>query len=103
MEHIVQFGITVDDEAIKQTIEKQALNQVCSQMRGDIMKAIGVSNNFEWKSKIGEITKDVVGDFFDINKDEIINLAADKLADKLWKTKQVKEKVAEVMNETFGG
>ena len=40
MEHVVQFGINVDDDAIKKAIEKNVMMQVAGQIKGDVMKSI---------------------------------------------------------------
>ena len=39
MEHIVQFGISIDDDAIKKSIEKNVMNQVASVIKQDVMKS----------------------------------------------------------------
>ena len=38
IEHIVQFGISIDDEQIKKTIEKNAMQQVVATLKNDIIK-----------------------------------------------------------------
>ena len=40
MEHIVQFGITIDDEYIKKNIEKSAENVVAKEMAEQVRKAL---------------------------------------------------------------
>lgn len=46
IEHIVQFGITIDDEQIKKTIEKNAMQQVVATFRNDIIKEMIGKNNY---------------------------------------------------------
>ena len=40
MEHIVQFGISIDDDKIKQTIENNVMKQVAGAIKNDCMKAL---------------------------------------------------------------
>ena len=40
MEHIVQFGISIDDDKIKQTIENNVMKQVTGTIKNDCMKAL---------------------------------------------------------------
>lgn len=95
MEHIVQFGISVDDEAIKQTIldnaEKNIMDRITRDVKLAIFRTNGWSNNptdqlRPWvEEKVDNILKE--------NKDAIIDLAAEKLAECLARTKKAKELV----------
>lgn len=40
MEHIVQFGINIDDDKIKQTIENNVMKQVAGAIKNDCIKAL---------------------------------------------------------------
>lgn len=40
MEHIVQFGISIDDDKIKQTIENNVMKQVAGAIKNDCIKAL---------------------------------------------------------------
>lgn len=101
MEHIVQFGITIDDEQIKKTIEKNTMQQVVATFRNDIIKEMIGKNNYtksDYSAKMWNAINEQVETFLDENREEIIKMSSDKLADKLAKTKKVKDMVANTIN-----
>ena len=92
MEHIVQFGISIDDNKIKKTIEDNVMKQVAGAIKNDCMKALvgrKDASNYDYTHKIREM----------VNKDKIIEIASDKLAEKLAKTKAVKEAISKSIEE----
>ena len=93
MEHIVQFGISIDDEAIRKRVVECAYNDVVKTLMDDAKKELGINRKYydhigSWKS----IIEDALHDYFDENKDIVINLAAEKLVDSYKRTKGFKEK-----------
>lgn len=91
MEHIVQFGITIDDEYIKKSIEQGAENAITKEMAEQvrnvlIMKWCGNDEpTIYFDKKLTEVINE--------HKDEIIELAADRLAERLRRTRAVKNAV----------
>ena len=76
MEHIVQFGISIDDDKIKQTIENNVMQQVTGTIKNDCMKAlVGRKDitNYDYTQKIKDMINDNIQDFFEDNKDKIID------------------------------
>lgn len=65
MEHVVQFGVSIDDEAI----QRQILNSAEKTIVGDL------------KREINE------------HKDEVIEAAANKIAEKVSRSKKFKEAI----------
>ena len=102
MEHIVQFGISIDDDKIKKTVEDNVMKQVSGAIKNDCMKALvgrkDVSN-YDYTQKIKDMVNNNIQKFFDDNKNEIIEAASDKLVEKLAKTKAVKEAVSKRIEE----
>ena len=97
MEHIVQFGISIDDDKIKKTIEDNVMKQVSGAIKNDCMKAlVGRKNvtNYDYTQKIKDMINDNIQKFYEDNKGEIIEVASDKLVEKLAKTKAVREAVS---------
>lgn len=75
MEHIVQFGINIDDESIKKAIENNVMKQVAESIKQDAMKRLVGKNeysNYEYTITLDEIIKSVVNEFLDVNRDKII-------------------------------
>lgn len=102
MEHIVQFGINIDDEAIKKVIADNVMKQVAGEIKHDCMKELvgsGNVSNYDYKHKIKEITNENIQNFFEENKETIIEIASDKLTEKLVKTKAVREAVSKSIEE----
>lgn len=102
MEHIVQFAIGIDDNAIKNRITDNAEKQITASIQKDVEKTIF---NPGWKS--GEIdknspkewVKDIVKDVIEANKNQIIEAAVAELARNMAKTKAVKEAITKVVED----
>ena len=102
MEHIVQFAIGIDDEAIRNRINQSAEKQITESIKNDVEETIF---NHGWRS--GEIdknspkewVKDLVKDVIEANKDQIIEAAVVELAKNMAKTKAVKEAIAKVVED----
>lgn len=101
IEHIVQFAISIDDEQIKKTIEKNAMQQVVATFKNDISKEMIGKNNYtksDYSTKMWNAINEQIKMFLDENKEEIINIASDKLAERLAKTKKVKDMITSTIN-----
>ena len=101
MEHVVQFGINIDDEAIKKAIEKNVMMQVAGRIKGDVMKSITGKKectNYEYTTRLKEIVQETTSEFLETNRDEIIEATACKLTERLMKTKAVKDMVNSTIN-----
>ena len=97
MEHIVQFAIGIDDEAIRKRVKESAYNDIIGKLVKEAKKDLGLEGSYfsprvTWKT----IVEDALHDYFDENKELIIDLAASKLADSYKRTKAYKEKMADV-------
>ena len=96
MEHIVQFGISIDDNAIKQRVEAQALDQVVSkftsEMKSNLPKKYG---SIDWS----RVAYDAVSDFIEENKAEIIAEMKAALIEKVTRTKAYREAIGEALEE----
>ena len=100
MEHIVQFAIGIDDEAIRKRVIDCAYDDVVKQLMAEAKKDVGLTHRYyrpteTWR----DIIDHALQDYFDENKDLIINLAAETLAKSYTRTKAFKEKMAAVMEE----
>lgn len=94
MEHIVQFGITIDDDAIRKNIEKNAMDAVVKafvgEMKSNLPKSYG---RVDWN----RVAWDCIDRFIDQHKGEIMDIAADKLVEKVKRTKAWREKYGEAL------
>lgn len=101
MERIIQFGINIDEEQIKKTIEKNAMQQVVATFRNDVIKEMTGKPNYtksEYSTKMWNAINEQIKMFLDENKEEIINITSDKLAEKLSKTKKVKDMITSTIS-----
>lgn len=108
MEHIVQFGIGIDDEAIRKIVmekaEKSILNDLKKQIRTDIDNQIFVIDNGWYGNEnrrvgLQDWVNDLVVKLLEDHKAEIIERASERLADKMSRTKAIKEAMAEKVRE----
>ena len=102
MEHIVQFAIGIDDETIRQRVIDCAYNDVVKQLVEEAKKDVRLSGGSyytrdSWKNIIDYALRD----YFDKNKDLIIDLAAEKLVDSYKRTKAFKETMSKALEEVI--
>lgn len=101
-QHIINVAFDFDDDKVRKTLEESAEKKVIETLTNDIKKAIcsksnrynsynAYANDEDFKSGLKVIVYDEIDKVLLDNKDTIIELAADKLADKLSKTKAAKE------------
>lgn len=94
MEHIIQFAIGIDDKAIVERIEKNAEKQIIQSIeqavKGEIFEKDWSGEVREY-SPLSNYSKRLLVDFFERNREEIIDKAADHLAERLLRTKKGKE------------
>lgn len=94
MEHIVQFAIGIDDEAIKKNIAEHAEKTITERLFKDIEQIIYKANSWN-----GELDKCLPSNyverkfdrFLEDNREDILEIAGKYLADKLVRTKRGKE------------
>lgn len=100
MEHIVQFAIGIDDEAIRNRVTESAEKQITESIKKDVERAIFFkawnSPNVDKSNPMGWV-KDMVKEVIEANKDQIIEAAVAELEKNMAKTKAVKEAMAKVV------
>ena len=100
MEHIVQFAIGIDDDAVRQRVIDCAYNDVVKQLIAEAKKDVGLASTYyRPKESWRNIIDHALQNYFDKNKDLLFDLAAEKLADSYKRTKVFKEKMATAMEE----
>ena len=98
MEHIVQFAIGIDDNAIKKRIEDNAyddiLEELVKEAKNYLPRSKSFGNSINWRF----IVDNRLDRFLEENRDDIIDAAAEKLCESFKRTKVYKEKMTEVMD-----
>lgn len=99
MDHLVQFTISIDDKHIAQMVEKEAAKAMKDEVLKVCKSQIGCERDYWGNSEPGPMLKKALDDFMKVNREEIIDKAADKLAERLSRTKIVKEAAAKRISE----
>lgn len=92
MEHIVQFAIGIDDKAIQNRIEEHAYTDVLDKLTKNAVDSVfahssAYSRELMWE----ELLDNALQSFLEERKDEIIDKAANMLADRFQRTKKYRE------------
>lgn len=109
-EHIINFAIGIDDDAIIKTVQEKAVRSITQDIKVDVLnrlfegqyyeKAVTKSYGGELKldnhARLTEFATDIVKEAMEQYKDDIIDKAAAILADSYRRTKAWKEKAGEV-------
>ena len=91
MEHILQFAVNIDDNAIIETIKNSAEKQITNRLYDDIKNIIFENTGYyQRKSEPTIFVGSKFDDFLEQNYDKILDMAAEKLAEKLARTKRGK-------------
>lgn len=98
MEHIVQFAIGIDDETIQNRIEEHAYSDVLNKLTKNAVDSVfshssAYTRDIMWEGLMGEALQS----FLEERKDEIIDKAANMLADRFQWTKKYREAMGAVI------
>lgn len=93
MEHIIQFGVTIDDDVIKKNIEEKATKQVVDSISQSIKDRLFRYNGFSYDAQ------EMFAELLDKYKDEIIEKATVQVVDSIKRSKKYKEALAKVAEE----
>lgn len=92
MEHILQFGITIDDEAIIKAVREKAERVITDSLKTEVEKSLFGTryiyrNTNDPHAIFTQLAKDIFSEFLNENKETIISHASVILADKLARSK----------------
>lgn len=91
MEHIVQFAIGIDDDEIAKRIQSNAEKTITANLQNQIGQCIFRTGYYgRTDESLNDVAKDILLNWLDNHKQEIIRLASEALADKLIRTKAVR-------------
>ena len=101
MEHIVQFAIGIDDEAIRKNVEKNAEKQIIDHIQRSLREEIFHFNTWDKTKPSGmsEAAREMIEGIMESYKDEIIRMAARELVESMRRTKAFKEAVSRAVEE----
>ena len=100
MEHVIQIGVSVDDEAIQNRIMESAEKQIIGEIKDDIEELIIEKHKPYYSNKVEmnltERAEEIVKEWLNENSDKVIELAGKLIADKVYRSKAWKAKYGEV-------
>lgn len=92
MEHIVQFAISIDDKTIQNRIEEHAYTDVLNKLTKNAVDSVFAHSSAYSRELMWEKLLDsALQSFLEERKDEIIDKAANMLADRFQRTKKYRE------------
>lgn len=92
MEHLVQFAIGIDDKAIQNRIEEYAYRDVLDKLAKNAVDSVfAYTNAYSRETMWKTLMEDALHSFLEERKDEIIDKAANMLADRFQRTKKYRE------------
>lgn len=94
MEHILQFGINIDDDAIRKVVENRVSNEVKSELKQSIKDKL-----FTKWGNCTPLFRELMGELLVEYKEEIISKAAEDVANSMKRSKKYKEALASIVEE----
>ena len=100
-QHIINVAFDFDDNKVRKILEESAYNAVIQSIKEDVMSAV-IDNPYRksegvYKEKLRYMVQDSIDSVLEDYKPEIINAAAEKLAEKFCRTKAFKDKMKGAM------
>ena len=94
MEHILQFGINIDDDAIIKAVESKVTNEVKSEITQSVKNKL-----FNSWGDFTPTTKAVLREILTDYKEEIISKASEDVANSIKRSKKYREALAGIVEE----
>lgn len=99
MEHILQFGISIDDDAIKKRIEQAAVDKAAKDLKQSVMDKL-FNYNRKWNdSYFTEEAERLIKDVMNEYKDEIISQSVNMVVDAIKHSKKYREALVNIVEE----
>lgn len=109
MEHMVNFGIVIDDDAITKLVEENIVKQVSADILAKVEKEPGdlptvtsfrglhmyADHRVNWSKLVQQAVDGMAEEW----KDEVIERTANMLYESVKRTKKYKERMAEVLDD----
>lgn len=97
MEHIVQFGICIDDDAIRRRVEQRGYEDVIESIKNEAIAGANLPTyclgDYKWTNMVDKAIRRAIDEW----KAEIVERAADMLVERYVRTKAFRERMAEAM------
>ena len=105
MEHVVQFGINIDDDAIREAIKASAERQIIDELKAEVRDYLGITGKrdyygnmrFEYRCLVDDIKKELEAELKDRMRDEIFDTLVEKLSKNTVRQKWFKESMLKIL------
>lgn len=105
MEHVIQLGINLDDDAIRRSVEKEAKDRIIESIKKDVEREMGIERRISGWGQLtysaDVVVKEVINAICDDCRDQIIELAASKLAERAPRQKWYREMMSGAVGEAM--
>ena len=96
MEHIIQFGVNIDDDAIRREVVRLATREIIEDLKKECRKELGLTGNSYSRSKfVDSMVDGILADC----REQVVREAASALADKAPKQKWYREMMPSTVTE----
>lgn len=99
MEHIVQFGINLDDAAIKEAVVKKASNELYKQLESDSSDILFRKNYRGEVISTTERFDNYIFKWMDDNRNMILDAIVEKITDKIMHSNKIKSVIADKLGK----
>lgn len=113
MEHIVQFGINIDDAAIAEAVKRDAYQEVIKQLTDEARKTLPKKSAYgcyskgevDWRGIVGKEVEKQVSTIVADKSDEIVEMAVKRVYDSITRRKPFREacKKMDIIFDGIGG
>lgn len=113
MEHVVQFGINIDDSSIAEAVKRDAYKEVVKQLTDEARKALPKERAYgcygkgevDWRGIIDEEVEKQVSTIVAGKSDEIVEMAVKRVYDSIARRKPFREacKKMDIIFDGLGG
>lgn len=97
---IINIPLTIDDNALEQKIQEDVDKNVDNYMKELISEALRKNHNYYGRCSVTEaivgLAEERISQFFEANKDEIIDATAKRIDERVRNRKKVKDAIKEV-------
>lgn len=92
MEHIVQFGINIDDDAIRDLVVRDAKKQIIAELTKDVQRELGITGNRYSRSDVAD---EIADEIMERCREDIVHETVERLAGTLPRRKWFRDAVSE--------
>ena len=98
MEHILQFGISIDDDAIKRNVERVTTDKLASQLKDEIRSTILCDKGWGG-SGFTDMAEEIIRDVMNEYKEDILERAVQMVVDTIKHSKKYREALINIAEE----